>query len=95
MCKIILSGYIEVNDSDLDAVLRALPNHIALTKNEPGCLVFEVIQDSNNPNRFTVYEEFKNQSAFDFHQNRSRNSDWWKVTTNVTRHYQIEKTDRP
>lgn len=89
MFKVVLKGFIEVPERDLSAVLLELPAHIHLTKAEEGCLAFEVVQDESKPNRFSVYEEFVDQEAFDRHQTRVRNSKWGAVTTNVARHYEI------
>ena len=89
MSKIVLTGHIEVPTDDLEAVLTALPIHKALTHQEPGCLVFKVTQDPHIPNRFSVYEEFVDQQAFDTHQQRVKSSDWGKITHRVERHYQI------
>lgn len=44
MSKLILEGYIVVPNSDLAQVLAELPAHIELTRNEAGCLCFEVSQ---------------------------------------------------
>jgi quinol monooxygenase YgiN len=38
MPKVILQGYIEVSDADLDLVQSELPHHIDLTRHEAGCL---------------------------------------------------------
>ena len=89
MIKVILQGYIEVPESELDAVTSELPNHIALTLAEVGCLVFTVKQDLQLTGRFHVYEEFINQDAFDKHQQRVKASKWGSVAQNVSRHYQI------
>ena len=89
LSKIILEGYILVPDSDLESVKEELPSHIELTRQEEGCLVFEILQVSNNENQFRVYEEFINQNAFDLHQKRARNSKWGRISANVKRHYKI------
>ena len=89
MSKIILDGYIEVTDSDLEIVKDALPLHIELTQYEEGCLVFQVEQDKENCNVFTVYEEFSSRESFEAHQNRVKSSNWGRVTNNVSRHYQV------
>lgn len=89
MSKIVLQGYIIVPDADLVKVKVELEVHKKLTRQEPGCLSFEVTQDNTDKQRFTVYEEFINQKAFDYHQARVKNSTWGKVTKNVQRHYQI------
>ncbi len=89
MPKIKLAGYIEVPDHGLEAVELHLPLHIHLTRNEPGCISFEVVQCSANPNRFNVDELFESQEAFDTHQARVKSSEWGLVTKNVVRHYSV------
>ena len=89
MKKIILQGYISVPPESLQAIKAELPKHIALTRSEPGCIYFSVEQDQNNPNNFTVYEEFSSQAAFDHHQMRVLHSDWGRLTAGIERHYTI------
>jgi len=90
MPKVILKGYILVPETDLSMVKKELPNHIELTRNEAGCMVFEVSQDREKLNRFNVYEEFASKEAFTLHQERVRNSRWGEITENVERYYQLE-----
>lgn len=71
-------------------VLDALPNHIALTRKENGCLVFNVTLDEYNTSRFNVYEEFEDKESFEHHQDRVRTSKWAEITKNVRRHYTID-----
>ncbi|MCO4786530.1 putative quinol monooxygenase [Marinomonas atlantica] len=89
MPNFVLQGYILVPESDLAAVKAELPNHIALTCNEKGCIVFSVNQCVKEPLRFNVYEEFVDQLAFDLHQKRVKASLWAEVTVRVERHYEI------
>ena len=90
MTKVILSGYISVPDSDLNAVRQALPMHVSATKSEPGCLVFDVEEDTCERGRFNVYEEFVDQEAFEKHQRRVRESEWGNISRNVQRHYSVQ-----
>ncbi|WNC68799.1 antibiotic biosynthesis monooxygenase [Thalassotalea nanhaiensis] len=78
-----------IPDADLEIVKAELIVHSKLTKEEPGCLVFNVTPDDKNVNKFNVYEEFIDQIAFDNHQSRVKRSNWGKVTKRVTREYQI------
>lgn len=89
MTKVILKGHIIVPDADIAAVKMELINHIELTRQEGGCLVFKVSQDSENPNRFNVYEEFTDRDSFAMHEDRVRQSTWGATTVNVERHYEI------
>lgn len=88
--RVILEGHIVVADSDLPQVLQELPNHIKLTREEEGCLVFSVLQRPGEPNVFDVLEEFTDGRAFDEHQKRTRLSVWGKITANVERHYRVK-----
>ena len=90
MKKVILSGSIQVPEAELEAIRDALTEHVALTLNEEGCLLFEVKEKENPVGTFTVYEEFNSKEAFEFHQKRVKESKWGAITTNVTRNYQIE-----
>lgn len=83
-----LTGYILVPDDDLSAVIAALPEHIALSQAEAGCVHFSVTQHPDNPNRFDVKETFINTDAFHKHQKRLQNSHWASVSHRATRHYQ-------
>ncbi|HBC3811847.1 TPA: antibiotic biosynthesis monooxygenase [Vibrio alginolyticus] len=91
MGKVVLSGYIDIPENELEVVATALENHIELTRNEVGCLIFEVTQSNELPTRFIVYEEFTDKTAFENHQARVKASDWGRVTVNVKRTYRIEE----
>ena len=89
LSKVVLQGFIIVPASDLEKVKSALITHKRLTLKEAGCLIFTVTQDEVNPNKFSVYEEFVNKTAFNHHQARVKSSYWSEVTQSVERHYQI------
>jgi quinol monooxygenase YgiN len=89
LSKVILKGFITVPQAVLAAVINELDNHIRLTRLEDGCLIFEVTKNEENPCRFDVYEEFRDQSAFDRHQLRVKSSTWGKVSANVERNYEV------
>lgn len=91
MPKVILAGRIIVPDSDLDSVIAALPTHIDLSRQEKGCLTFEVTQSAEHKNIFYVYEEFVDDAAFQSHQSRVRSSVWGNVAANAERHYEIRE----
>ena len=89
MPKVVLKGHIVVPETDLASVLAELPTHIALTHEEEGCLRFEVKQNPETGNVFSVYEEFSDRVAFEAHQRRVQASVWGKITVNAERHYQV------
>ena len=89
---VTLQGYILVPDSDLSSIEEELPNHIRLTQEEEGCRVFEVSQDTDNANRFNVYEEFSSRSSFESHQRRVPSSRWGQISKHLQRHYQVTES---
>ena len=93
MPKIILSGYILVARHELPAIRNALPEHLAETRGEAGCLVFDVREADDDSGRFEVYEEFESREAFEFHQTRARQSEWGVVSKNVRRFYDVQEIE--
>lgn len=86
---IYLAGFIDVPAERYEAVLAALPKHIALTEAESGCISFSVTPDPNIEGRLLVSEVFVDQAAFDAHQARTQVSDWARITQGIARHYDI------
>ncbi|MCB1328080.1 MAG: antibiotic biosynthesis monooxygenase [Maritimibacter sp.] len=92
MPPIRLVGHIDVPPERRAAVAAALPEHISLTRAEPGCRAFDVTADASVPGRFLVAEVFDDRAAFDAHQARSRDSAWGALSDGLVRHYTIEET---
>ena len=84
-----LTGHIDVPQDRLAAVSAALPEHIRLTRAEPGCLSFTVTPDPDRQGRFLVTEQFSSRTSFEAHQARSAASDWARVTAGLPRNYKI------
>ncbi|EAR08376.1 hypothetical protein MED297_16589 [Reinekea blandensis MED297] len=93
MPTVQLTGYIDVPENLLNEVLQALPDHVHNTRAEPGCLAFNVTQQTDRPTRFDVTEQFIDRQAFESHQQRVRLSDWGRLTVDVERYYEV--TEHP
>ena len=89
MTRVLLDGYLEVPAEHIEAVAAALPEHIRLTRAEPGCLSFQVEQSPEQPTHFLVSEVFADRDAFEAHQHRAASSRWAKVTAGMPRHYTV------
>lgn len=83
---ITLTGTLEAGQ-EAEIVRRALPDHIRLSRAEPGCLTFDVTEDPQIPGLFHVSESFADQAAFDAHQTRTRASPWWHKTQHMKRRF--------
>jgi autoinducer 2-degrading protein len=58
---------------------------------EPGCLRFDVLQDSEDPNRIHLYEVYRDEEALEAHRNAPHFIKWrnevkdWFATENIRR----------
>ena len=87
MAKVRVEGFLEVPSNRLGKVAAAIPDHIALTRAEPGCLDFTVSQDAIADDKFLLWGIFVDQTAFAQHQARAGSSPWGLVTAGLDHHY--------
>ena len=64
---LIVTGIIEVDSGDREAVLPAAAAMAVATREEDGCLTYAFYEDIENAGRFRVYEEWRDQAALDAH----------------------------
>lgn len=75
------------DDAEAARVRELLPEHIALTRAEPGCLAFDVLPAS--PFEWTVNERFRDRDALAAHQERAAASAWGRGTAGIQRRYTV------
>ncbi len=86
---ISLSGrLICANATEADLVRQHLPEHLRLTRAEPGCLSFQV-SATDDPLIWQVAESFTDKAAFEAHQSRTRASAWHAATAHIRRDYRL------
>ncbi|WP_332305270.1 putative quinol monooxygenase [Rhizobium sp. GR12] len=89
MGAVSLSGFLRcASAADVQLVEAHLPDHLRLTRAEPGCISFDVSQ-TDDPLIWRVEELFMDRAAFDFHQQRTRSSEWFAATSAIPRDYNI------
>ncbi|WP_425101275.1 putative quinol monooxygenase [Tropicibacter sp. S64] len=88
-----LKGTMTCTADRLAEVRAALQAHVALTRDEPGCIRFEVTEDAAMPGLFHVDEAFSDRAAFEAHQARGAASVWAEVTLGLPRAYEITETE--
>ena len=64
---IVVVTHVDVPPPQKDASIVALKTLVADSRKEPGSVRFDVFQQGNRPNHFSVVEIWKNQSAYDAH----------------------------
>lgn len=86
---IVLTGQLICTDEQQVEVVRThLPEHIRLSRAEPGCLSFTVTQ-TDDPLIWQVDETFTDQAAFDAHQTRTKASAWFRASGHIQRRFSI------
>lgn len=90
MNYIRLTGELICKTADeAEIVARNLPWHVKLTRDESGCLSFDVVPTAD-PMVWTVAEHFENELAFKLHQERAAHSEWGRATVGIERRYSIQ-----
>ena len=92
---VTLEGKIYVPQAQREATEAALVEHVALTRAEAGCLSFDVVPDSADPECLSVREAFLGPEAFAAHQSRVAYSAWGTLTKDFERQYEISGLDEP
>ena len=83
-----LEGHIDVPADRVTQVNDALKTHIKLTRDEEGCIFFNVDACLEVEGRFLVSEAFVDEAAFKFHQERAGASPWAEASKDVPRDYE-------
>ena len=92
MTKVHLTGrLICETPAELTIVETYLPDHIRLTRQEPGCEMFEVARSATDPMVWEVNERFASQEAFDAHQARGAASVWGRESAGIKRDFTITR----
>jgi quinol monooxygenase YgiN len=65
--EIVCIAHLEAKEGKKDQLLQILKNLIKPSKNEPGCISYQLHSSPENPNLFTFIDKFKDQEAFDYH----------------------------
>ncbi len=63
----------EHKEAFMDAMMS---DALGSNKDEPDCLRFDVLQDSEEPNRIHLYEVYKDQAALDAHRQAPHYTKW-------------------
>lgn len=79
-----------ISEAEVQALRQHLPEHIRLSRAEPGCLLFDV-SETDDPMVWEVMEAFRTREDFDAHQARTRDSAWFAATRHILRDFKMEE----
>jgi len=68
--------YVHVKPEYRDAFIRASLENAEQTVREPGALRFDVIQQADDPNRFVLYEVYRDEAGAKAHKETAHYARW-------------------
>ncbi|MDV7141663.1 antibiotic biosynthesis monooxygenase [Tropicimonas sp. TH_r6] len=87
----IVTGYLDAPEERADEIATAFEDHARLSRQEPGCELFEVNQDSAIVGRFHINERYTDADALEAHKDRMASSDWARVSAGLTRNIDVRE----
>ena len=87
----VILGIIKVKPEHLPEFVENVRNHARNTVREPGCLQFDVLQDTNDPLTICLYEVFYSESDLETHRQQDYYQQWmemsrdWRDNTSYSR----------
>jgi quinol monooxygenase YgiN len=67
--KTTIVARVKVKEEKVKDFLELTKPLVEATRNEPGCISYELFQSASDPSSFIFYEEYKDDSAFNAHGN--------------------------
>jgi quinol monooxygenase YgiN len=92
MSKVTVAGFLVADTlAQGDDASMLLAEHIRLSRAEPGCERFEIVRSQADPVRFALFEVFRDDEAYQAHQERARASAWWAKTRHLRREFTVSR----
>uniref|UniRef100_A0A7S3PQ85 ABM domain-containing protein n=1 Tax=Aplanochytrium stocchinoi TaxID=215587 RepID=A0A7S3PQ85_9STRA len=76
MAPICVLVQVEIKPDMVDEFLSVIEQDAVESRKEPGCLSFDVLQDTEKENKFVFYEAYKDAEAAEFHK-KTPHYDLW------------------
>lgn len=74
--EVFITVIINCHPNELTSCLSAAEKFQASSLKESGCLSFKITRTLEDPNRLILFEKYKNQEAFEFHQEKPYTSEF-------------------
>ena len=84
-------GKIEAAPDQVDFVKTELLKLIPITRNESGCIQYDLHQDNDNPTIFLFYENWESREQWQQHMNNSHLTRYLKVTEDAVASFTLNE----
>ncbi len=89
--KLIIVAKIVAKDNKLDLVKAEISKLIDVTREEEGCITYDLHQDNENPNFFLVYEIWENEILWKKHAENPNLSAFTKATEGAVAEFTVNQ----
>ena len=72
----VISVILEIEEARIPAFLEAMAIDVAGSRQEEGCLRFDLLRDREQTNKFIFYEAYKDEAALAFHKEQPHFKAW-------------------
>jgi autoinducer 2-degrading protein len=87
----VILGTIKVRPEHLEEFVRHVREHAARSAGEAGCLRFDVLQDTADPQTICLYEVFRSEADLDLHRQQDYYQRWMAVSRDWRDHSQYSR----
>lgn len=91
MKKLTIVAKIEAKESSIELVKAELLKLIEPTRNEEGCLQYDLHQDNDNPAVFVFYENWENRELWQKHMNNARLAAYIEATEGAVESFSVNE----
>ena len=93
-CPFVLLVSLDIFPDRVQEFLNVMEIDATGSRTEPGCLVFDLIRDQTDPNKFYFYEVYVDAEAVNFHKTTPHYQKWseFKASGGV-KSFQVVKGD--
>jgi (4S)-4-hydroxy-5-phosphonooxypentane-2,3-dione isomerase len=71
---------LKVKPEHLQDFVRNVQDHARHSRQEPGCLRFDVLQDERDPNTICLYEVFRTEADLETHREQEYYKQWMAMS---------------
>jgi len=66
----------EIKEDRMDEFLKMIENNAIKSREEPGCIRFDVLRDQSQSNKFWFYEVYESADAVGVHKTQAHYQSW-------------------
>ncbi|MEN1729732.1 MAG: putative quinol monooxygenase [Pseudomonadota bacterium] len=94
MAYLTITGNILAKSAHLDTVKSELRKLVSMTRQEQGCIQYDLHQDNDNPNYFMFYENWETRELWQAHMENSHIQAYLKATEGMIEKFWLHELTR-